>query len=333
MEQTEEIKVYGMMCGHCTAAVKKAVESLSGVSACSPDLEKKSARVTFDSTKTSVAEIANIIVSEGYSLSDDSAGDDETVVTDDSPPENAVVSKFDVTGMSCVNCAASVERALSDTEGIRSASVNFAIERLTVEHDPSVTPEGIAELVNNAGFTAVHHSDFRTVSFRVDGMSCANCSGTLEKALRKTDGIREATVNFAAEKASVNFDTRLTDEDDIYAIVRESGFTPLADQEKKASPAARKERFRFFFALVFTVPVFLLMHFSPLGESRHKLHHVWSCLACAVCFGQNLLRGGLALPEKPLDQYGCPHISGDIRSLFLQRISALLYRQFGPHLF
>jgi len=62
-----------------------------------------------------------------------------------------------VTGMSCANCAANIERTLNKkVEGVVQASVNFASERLTVEYDPSIVSlEGIVSEVRKIGFDLV----------------------------------------------------------------------------------------------------------------------------------------------------------------------------------
>ena len=44
------------------------------------------------------------------------------------------------------------------------------------------------------------------VALPITGMTCANCAGNIERSLNKIPGIQKATVNFAIEKASVDFD-------------------------------------------------------------------------------------------------------------------------------
>jgi Cu+-exporting ATPase len=46
---------------------------------------------------------------------------------------------FGITGMSCINCAARIEKGIAETSGIEKASVNFAMEELTVFYDEAVT--------------------------------------------------------------------------------------------------------------------------------------------------------------------------------------------------
>lgn len=44
------------------------------------------------------------------------------------------------------------------------------------------------------------------VQLTITGMHCASCAANLEKGLKGTAGIRQAAVNFASEKASIEYD-------------------------------------------------------------------------------------------------------------------------------
>ncbi len=62
-----EIIVKGMSCGHCAAAVTRALEALPGVSGVQVDLT--SGRVTFSSADpVSMEEVAQVIKAAGYEL-------------------------------------------------------------------------------------------------------------------------------------------------------------------------------------------------------------------------------------------------------------------------
>ena len=43
----------------------------------------------------------------------------------------------------------------------------------------------------------------REITFRIDGMHCAACAMGAEKAIKKLEGVEEASVNIATEKAFV----------------------------------------------------------------------------------------------------------------------------------
>ena len=61
-----------------------------------------------------------------------------------------------ITGMTCANCVATVERTLSKTAGVEAASVNYASERATVRFAPgTVTLEEMATAVERAGYGVI----------------------------------------------------------------------------------------------------------------------------------------------------------------------------------
>lgn len=58
-----------------------------------------------------------------------------------------------VRGMHCASCAASVEKALKGTAGVRSAGVNLTTEEATLEYDAASTgPDDFAAAVRSAGY-------------------------------------------------------------------------------------------------------------------------------------------------------------------------------------
>ena len=65
-----------------------------------------------------------------------------------------------------------------------------------------------------------------TIAFGVDGMTCANCSSRVERTLGKTDGVDDATVNLATERAEVSFDPAVTDLESVLRRVRDAGYEP-----------------------------------------------------------------------------------------------------------
>ncbi|HQN19632.1 MAG TPA: cation transporter, partial [Syntrophobacteraceae bacterium] len=72
-----------------------------------------------------------------------------------SPPEAAPSGKTTIRlgGMSCAACVRRVERALEAVQGVREASVNLALSRATVVHDPRTgIPAALKKAVEDAGF-------------------------------------------------------------------------------------------------------------------------------------------------------------------------------------
>lgn len=50
----------------------------------------------------------------------------------------------------------------------------------------------------------------KTEQFPIQGMHCTNCAGTIEKAIKKVPGVKDASVNFATEKARIEYEENLS---------------------------------------------------------------------------------------------------------------------------
>ncbi|MDQ3913298.1 MAG: heavy metal translocating P-type ATPase, partial [Actinomycetota bacterium] len=64
----------------------------------------------------------------------------------------------------------------------------------------------------------------KLITIPVSGMSCASCVARVEKALSKTDGVSAASANFAAEKATVEYDPKITDPDELIGAIEGVGY-------------------------------------------------------------------------------------------------------------
>ena len=61
-------------------------------------------------------------------------------------------------------------------------------------------------------------------TLKIKGMTCAACANAIEQAVKKLDGVDEASVNFATEKLSVSFDSEVVTSEKIEATVKEVGY-------------------------------------------------------------------------------------------------------------
>ncbi|MCL5023365.1 MAG: heavy metal translocating P-type ATPase [Nitrospirae bacterium] len=140
-----------------------------------------------------------------------------------------------VTGMTCAACAAAVEHDLRRLEGIRSASVNFASEKATVEIEGPVGVDSMVVAIKAGGYGVLTNR----LDFAVRGMTCAACVGAVEKVLLGLYGVLQVSVNLAAERASVEYISTVVGFDDFRKAVGEAGYTAeqvteeYADREKE----------------------------------------------------------------------------------------------------
>ena len=70
------------------------------------------------------------------------------------------------------------------------------------------------------------------LTFRVEGMTCANCSGRVERAIKKVPGVTQVNVNLTTAKASITANKRNTSVRELFSEVEKAGYHPVAGQFK-----------------------------------------------------------------------------------------------------
>ena len=65
----------------------------------------------------------------------------------------------------------------------------------------------------------------------ITGMHCASCVAKIESALKKNLGISKAKVNFASEKAYVEYNPAKATLENLYHAITEAGYTPVKNEE------------------------------------------------------------------------------------------------------
>ena len=190
-----------------------------------------------------------------------------------------------IIGMTCANCVASVERNAKKVKTVDAASVNFASEKLTVEYDPakSKSKDVLAEVVERVD-KAGYQVPLATIDLPLLGMTCTNCANTIQRRLNKVEGVLDATVNFASEKATVEFVAGLASRTDLVAAVRKAGFDVVeaaSDAEMDDAEAAarqaevRHEWTRLIVGLLFSVPLFVFSMARDFGLVGMWAHANW----------------------------------------------------------
>ena len=62
--------------------------------------------------------------------------------------------KYDISGMTCSNCARHVHDAVSKLDGIKQCDVNLLLNQMTIEKDDKLSSQTIIEAVKNSGYVA-----------------------------------------------------------------------------------------------------------------------------------------------------------------------------------
>jgi Cu+-exporting ATPase len=194
-----------------------------------------------------------------------------------------------VTGMTCANCAMTIERNLKRKTGVRDAAVNFANEHAVVEYDPAevsftdlvVTMEDIGYGVTTA-----------RIDLPIAGMTCANCAMTIERSLKRLDGVVDATANFANEKATVTYVPGVVSRADLVQAVEGAGYEvievegeeqSLEDAEQLARAAEIRDKRNKVIVGAILGGIIMLISMGPeLGLLPQIPYATWIALALAT---------------------------------------------------
>lgn len=185
-----------------------------------------------------------------------------------------------VKGMSCAACSARLEKGLAEMEGVKTARVNLAAEKATVDFDPAlVKPEQMVERIRQFGFDVPQEK----LDLAIGGMSCAACAARIEKVLKALPGVADVAVNLATEKASVAYYPAQVSAAALVGAVAQLGYVARMigddnpDREKyEREREIKRQLFLFVFAAVFSAPLFagMLGMLAPFERFfPHILHN------------------------------------------------------------
>ncbi|MFB8608340.1 heavy metal translocating P-type ATPase [Enterococcus casseliflavus] len=181
---------------------------------------------------------------------------------------------FAIEGMTCASCAQTVEKAAKKVRGVTQASVNLATEKLSIEYNETTfSVENLQKAVDNSGYELIAQEG-TTQTFAIEGMTCASCAQTIEKAVGKLSGVDKASVNLATEKMQVSYNPSAISVSDVIGAVSNSGYAAVlettetqdnsrAEKREKKEKRMKQLSNRFGISIIFTIPV-LIISMGPM---------------------------------------------------------------------
>ena len=168
-----------------------------------------------------------------------------------SPAEEHFV--FAVEGMSCATCTSSVERALKSVPGIDNVVVNLASMTAHVAVARDLPSAEIVAAIRAAGYDVP--SDSACLS--VEGMTCATCVGSVERALKSMPGVTATSVNLVTGRAEVEGIAGMISGAILAGAVEAAGYTPRLDAtagQGSARRAASDEKWPLLLGVLLSLP-------------------------------------------------------------------------------
>ncbi|MGE6359949.1 heavy metal translocating P-type ATPase [Psychrobacter glacincola] len=178
-----------------------------------------------------------------------------------------------IEGMTCASCVGRVEKVLKKVEGVENAEVNLATENAMISSSQPLDLIAVTKAVERAGYKVLAS---QPIELSIEGMTCASCVGRVEKALKKVEGVQQANVNLATERAWVQGNAQVQSSDLIQAV-KKAGYTAKqieqnarVQQDKKATEQQQLKR-DLAISLILAVPVFIL----EMGSHMIPAFHMW----------------------------------------------------------
>ena len=183
---------------------------------------------------------------------------------------------LNIGGMSCINCSLTIEKALSKLNGVTHATINFAAEKAIIEYNQDlIDQKTIENTISESGYRVIHEK----IMLQVGGMSCINCAQSIEKALNSKEGVYNATVNFATEKVTVEYNPEQLSLAGIKKTVQNVGYQVIEPEKTVQQDTEGIERQRHIrhlkillaTSVALTIPIIILMLFPVLPTQQNNI--------------------------------------------------------------
>ena len=167
-----------------------------------------------------------------------------------------------ITGMTCANCVATVERTLKKDKGVILATVNLSSERATIEYNPELSQlGGLIDRVSKAGYGVASGE----ANLLLKHISDDNDARRLERAVQKIEGVLNVSVNLTTEHVRIQYIPTIISQSELRRGIKSIGFEvvetslDVEDAEQKARQnEINQQRHLLITGLVFTIPLFIL---------------------------------------------------------------------------
>ncbi|WP_281658154.1 heavy metal translocating P-type ATPase [Halobacillus sp. Cin3] len=227
---TNEKDIQNSCCSGSNEQIPGVIQS--GSSCCSK--EKPSRRVEENSCPS------NQRKEERENLCCETSEEEEDEDSSPSAPPTQLV-EYQVKGMDCPSCAATIEKSIRKKEGVQSVSVHYGTAKMAVGGENQAVYDQIPHQMKKLGFEAEPLQTGREMeTYKVEGMDCGSCAATIEKHLSNHPNVQDVRVNFSTGKLHVLHTIK---PEEIMREVQKSGFEAYlekGDSSKERQRTARR---------------------------------------------------------------------------------------------
>ncbi|XP_060556609.1 copper-transporting ATPase 1-like isoform X2 [Ruditapes philippinarum] len=224
------IHVDGMTCMSCVKSIEGNISKVDGIESIKVNLEGKQAYVRYNAVKLTPDAIADKISDMGF--------DAYTA-----RKSNSLIARIHVEGMTCQNCANTIESFVKKKEGVEEVRVSLQDKEAFIIYKPNVTTQvALKDVINDMGFEATLPRESsldlefdklakasieakeKETMIDVGGMVCMSCVKNIEGTISEKPGIIQIRVSLEDNNAWVRYDPALTSPEAVAEMIDDMGF-------------------------------------------------------------------------------------------------------------
>ena len=224
-----KICIKGMTCQSCVKTIEQGMSNKAGVKGVEVSLKNEEAVIHYDPSLTDPEKLREAIDDMGFEASLPSGSEVQSVL-------------INVEGMTCNSCVQTIEKNISQKEGVQSVSVSLAANTAQVHYTPEkISAEQLREAIEDMGFDAQLlgddickvNKDVRTAKISVEGMTCMSCVKTIEGTMSCKPGVKSIKVSLTEKQAAIEYDEAVTTPEDLRAGIEDMGFDATLAEGKQ----------------------------------------------------------------------------------------------------
>lgn len=279
-----QFNISGMHCESCEILTRDELSTLPGVSDVAVSFKNGQANLLLNTDINSEADVLDAIKRAGYEAHvQNGIPTDKNLLALKKSVKIVIKSTIEAEGKVCLDDAG---KPYFDGTIRNNRTTNVSappaikespefLQQLLNTVDVSNTIDGILYSSNGHVQNIEKGSSVsgkKRISLSLSGMHCSSCAGLIERTLKKVEGVSLANVNFAAEKAMVDFDQAKTTIENLIKAVEKSGYKASLVDQKDTEFETRKRlketnvlfsKFVSSFILSFPMLYFMLFDFFP----------------------------------------------------------------------
>lgn len=257
MQKQIKLKIEGMHCASCETLIKDELSEIRGVSNILVDAKTGEGSVQMETDTASINDLIKAVEKAGYKATANETDDinQQLTILQDGKVKIVLEQRIELEGtekdLKALNLTGVFNNHIESPKTINTSLTNIAEEK-------------------KAGINRL--------SLDIEGMHCSSCAAIIEKSIRKVGGVKEANVNFAAEKASVLVDESVADRNALIKAVEKAGYKATFTNSNQSNDEGRHKQHeqiqgmfnKFLASLILSIPMIYFMIFDFVANFPGK---------------------------------------------------------------